>query len=141
MLTISSSWYFFAIFFEGFQRLFLSHFFKNLTPYYLDSFFYSCLFYSGVKAPECLKTCVNCVFKFQLFFLNISSKVPAGVNISLQWTSVTWPCTDSKKCSPIAINLMVRRLCKANPIYWVCYWKSNDSCSQAHSRLVNQNWP
>ena len=32
-------------------------------------------------AQKCLKPCVNGVLKLQFFFLNLSSKVPAGVGV------------------------------------------------------------
>ena len=34
-----------------------------------------------VEALECLRICVICVFKFQLFFLNLFSKVLAGIRV------------------------------------------------------------
>ena len=34
-----------------------------------------------VLAQKCLKSCVNGIFKFQFFFLNLSSKVLAGVRV------------------------------------------------------------
>ena len=35
----------------------------------------------GVLAQKCLKLCANGVLKFQFFFLNLSSKVLAGVTV------------------------------------------------------------
>ena len=54
--------------------------------YFRISFFnglpwYSILFNNFFLAQKCPKTCVNCVLKFQLFSLNLSSKVPAGVRL------------------------------------------------------------
>ena len=54
----------------------------SLKPKFLVLFF----------AQKCLKTCVNCILKFNCFFFNLSSKVPAGVRVERQniltWTSV-----------------------------------------------------
>ena len=47
-----------------------------------------------VLAQKCCKPCVNGVLKFKLFFLNLSSKVLAGVIVRTSnintWTSVLY---------------------------------------------------
>ena len=53
----------------------------NLRAYYLNSFFFNFNFDFMVLAQKCLKPCVNNVLKFQFFFLNLSSKVLAGVGV------------------------------------------------------------
>ena len=35
----------------------------------------------GILAQKCLKLCANGILKFQFFFLNLSSKVLAGVEV------------------------------------------------------------
>ena len=44
-------------------------------------FFINFIFDFGVLAQTCLKPCLNGVLKFHFFFLNLSSKFPAGVRI------------------------------------------------------------
>ena len=44
-------------------------------------FFINFNFDFGILARKCLKPCVNGVLKFQFFFLNLSSKVLAGVRV------------------------------------------------------------
>ena len=44
-------------------------------------FFINFNFDFGVLAQKCLKLCANGVLKFQFFFLNVSSKVLAGVGV------------------------------------------------------------
>ena len=51
----------------------------NPKAYYLNRFFMNFTFDFGVLAQKCLKPCVNGILKFQFFFLNLSSKVLAGV--------------------------------------------------------------
>ena len=53
----------------------------NLRANYLNSFFIIFNFDLRVLAQKCLKPCVNGVLKFQFFFLNLSSKVLAGVGV------------------------------------------------------------
>ena len=54
----------------------------NLRAYYLNSFFFiNFNFDFGVLTQKCLKPCENGVLKFQFFFLNLSSKVLAGVGV------------------------------------------------------------
>ena len=48
----------------------------NPRAYYLNF-----TFDFGVLAQKCFKLCVNGVLKFQFFFLNLSSKVLAGVGV------------------------------------------------------------
>ena len=47
----------------------------------MKPFFISFNFDFLVLAQKCLKLCVNGVLKFQFFFLNLSSKVLAGVGV------------------------------------------------------------
>ena len=51
----------------------------NLRAYYLKRFFIHFNFDFRVLPPKCLNSCVNGVLKFKFFFLNLSSKVLAGV--------------------------------------------------------------
>ena len=67
--------------FEGLLRSFYRHFLMNLRAYYLNSFFINFNFEFRVLAQKCRKPCVNGVLKFQFFFLNLSSKVLAGVGV------------------------------------------------------------
>ena len=61
----------------------------NLRAYYFNF---------GVLAQKCLKPCVNDVLKFQFFFLNLSSKVLAGV-----WVRTSkYPYMDI--CAPVHQN-------------------------------------
>ena len=53
----------------------------NLRAYYFNSFLIKFNFDFGVLAQKCLRTWVNGVLKFQFFFLNLSSKVLAGVGV------------------------------------------------------------
>ena len=68
---------FYQYVFEGLPRPFKRHFLMNLRAYYLNCFQLN--LYFGVLAQKYLKSCVNGVLKFQFFFLNLSSKVLAGV--------------------------------------------------------------
>ena len=72
--TFICFWYFFAIFFLAFSETPFKQFFeeskttisKQLCEKKLIMLF---------QAQKCVETCVNCVFKVQPFFLNLSSKV------------------------------------------------------------------
>ena len=75
-------WVLFSNIFEGLPRPFQRQFFKNLRVYYLNRFIMNLNFYFWVQAQKSLKTCINCDLKFQLFFLNLSSKFPAVVRTS-----------------------------------------------------------
>ena len=55
--------------FDEFESILFKRFFKNLNSNF------------GVLAQKCLKPCVNRVLKFNFFFLNLSSKVLAGVGV------------------------------------------------------------
>ena len=46
-------------------------------------FFFNFNFDLGVLAQKCLKLCANGVLKIQFFFLNLSSKVLAGVRVRM----------------------------------------------------------
>ena len=46
-------------------------------------FFINFYFDFGFLVQKCLKPFVNGVLKFQFFFLNLSSKIPAGVRVRL----------------------------------------------------------
>ena len=70
----------FTMFFLGFSEAILKPLFQESETILFKQFLINFYFNFWVYAPECLKTCVNCVF-FQLFFLNLSSKVPAGVRV------------------------------------------------------------
>ena len=51
---------------------------RELIAYYINHFFYKlkfCIFYSRLENVSIL----YCILKLQLYFLNLSSKVPAGV--------------------------------------------------------------
>ena len=53
----------------------------NLRPDYFNCFFININFDLWVLAKKCLNPCVNGVLKFKFFFLNLSSKVLAGVGV------------------------------------------------------------
>ena len=53
----------------------------NLRAYYLNSFFLNFSFDFEVLPQKCLKPWVNGVLKFQIFFLNLSSKVLGGFGV------------------------------------------------------------
>ena len=53
----------------------------NLREYYFNRFFINLNFDLRVLAQKCLKPCVNGVLKIQFFFLNLSSKVLAGIGV------------------------------------------------------------
>ena len=59
------------------------HFLMNLSAYYLNCYFINFNFDFGVLAEKCLNPCVNGVLKFKFFFLNLSSKVLAGVRVRM----------------------------------------------------------
>ena len=44
------------------------------------------------------KTCVNCVLKFQLFFLNLSGKILADLDLELQLFNVMELCAPTVIC-------------------------------------------
>ena len=52
-----------------------------LHHFLIVSFVHFCI---GPKAPVCLGTCVNCVLTFVLIFLNLFSKVSAGLDLEIQ---------------------------------------------------------
>ena len=57
------------------------HLFIKMGAYYRTGSFYELHLYLMLLAQKCLKTCVNFVLKFHLFFLNLPSKVAAGVRV------------------------------------------------------------
>ena len=76
------------MFFVLFSNIFLRFFRGHLKALFDESerilfkvFFINFNFDFGVLAQKCHKPCVNGVLKFQFFFLNISSKVLAGVGV------------------------------------------------------------
>ena len=53
----------------------------NRRVIYVNCFLMKFNFYKRDYAQKCLKACVNCVLKFQVFFLNLSSKFPGSVRV------------------------------------------------------------
>ena len=75
---------FFVLFSNIFLRVFRGHFqalFDESESILCKQFFINFNFDFGVLAQKCRKPCVNGVLKFQFFFLNLSSKVLAGVRV------------------------------------------------------------
>ena len=73
----------------------------NMRAYYLTRFFFiNFNFNFKVLAQKCLQPCVNCVLKFQIFFLNLSSKVLAGVGVRTS----NFPYMDI--CEDLRVQLM-----------------------------------
>ena len=73
---------FFVLFSNIFLRVFraiLKALFDKSESILFKSFFINFNFDVGVLAQKFLKPCVNGVLKFKFFFLNLSSKVTAGV--------------------------------------------------------------
>ena len=75
---------FFVVFsniFWGSSEAILKALFDEFESALFKQFFINFNFDFGVLAQKCLKPCVNGVLKFQFFFLNLSSKVLAGVGV------------------------------------------------------------
>ena len=53
----------------------------------------------GFLPQKCLKPCVNGVLKFQFFFLNLSSKLPAGVRVRMSKYPYMDICGSSRGCA------------------------------------------
>ena len=75
----------FRTFKQRFLRVFWGHFKGTFWWIWehiiLTVFFINFIFDFWVLAQKCLKLCVNGVLKFQFFFINLSSKVLAGVRV------------------------------------------------------------
>ena len=77
---------FFVLFSNIFLRVFRGHFkalFDKSESILYKQFFINFNFDFGVLAQKSLKPCANGVFKFQFFFLDLSSKVLAGVGVRM----------------------------------------------------------
>ena len=73
---------FFVLFsniFWGSSEAILKALFDKSSRILFELFFINLNFDLGVLAQKCLKPCVKGVLKFNFFFLNLSSKVLAGV--------------------------------------------------------------
>ena len=71
--------YVLAIFFWGSSEAILDAFFDESESILYKLFFINFNFDFGVLAQKCIEPCVKGVLKFKFFFLNLSSKVLAGV--------------------------------------------------------------
>ena len=72
------------LFFQGSSEAILKAGFHESEPMKFNFFFFINLnFYFRILAQKCLKPCANDVLKFKFFFLNLSSKVSAGVRVRM----------------------------------------------------------
>ena len=75
--------YFLAIFFWGSSEAIFKALFDESESILFKQFFINFNLDFGVLAHKCLKPWVNDILKFQFFFLNLSSKVLAGVGVRM----------------------------------------------------------
>ena len=95
-----------TIFFIGSSKAILQALFDESESILFKQFFINLSFDFRVSAQKCRKPCVNGVLKIQFFFLNLSSKVLAGVGVRTSKYTYMDICvpTYCKPCANLALS-------------------------------------